>query len=115
MDKIILENLTLEAIIGVFPHEREKKQEIIISIEIETDLKEAGITGDLNKSLDYFTLYNEICEMVEKSEFFLIESLAEKIAEIILEKPLAFSVKVRITKPKALERAVASIEIERRK
>ena len=115
MDKIILDSFILETIIGTFPVEREKKQEIIASIEISTDLREAGLTGDLNKSLDYFTLYNEICEMADKSDFFLLESLAEEIARLILEKPLAYGVKIKITKQKALEKAIASIEIERQK
>ena len=115
MDKIILDSFVLETIIGTFPTERERKQEIIVSIEINTDLKEAGLTGDLSKSLDYFALYNEISEMAEKSDFFLLESLAEEIAKLILEKPLAFKVKIKITKPKALEKAIASIEIERKK
>ena len=106
--------MRLKTVIGIFPHEREVKQEVIISVEIETDLKKAGITGDLSDSLDYFDIYNQIINLVEKSNFLLLESLAEKVSEIILSNKQAKSVKIRISKPSALERATAAVEIERK-
>ncbi len=114
MDKIYIKNLLVSCIIGVFPEEREKKQELMFNIELSTDLRAAGKSDNLADTVDYFALENEIVKMVSASSFQLIESLAERTAEICLADSKVSSVKVIIEKCGCLPIArSAAVEIVR--
>lgn len=114
MDKIIIRDLRLATIIGTMPEERNIRQEVVFNLDIFTDLSEAGKSDDLNDTVDYKAMKLSIIEMVEKSEFFLIEKLAQETADICLANPRVKKVRVCLDKPGALRftRSVA-VEIER--
>ena len=111
MDKIHIRNLALRCIIGIYPEERTKLQDVVINVTMETDLRKAGQSDDLNDTVDYKTVKLEILDLVEKSEFKLIESLAERISEICLKANGVQSVTVTIDKPGAL-RFCKSVAVE---
>ncbi|MDF7807308.1 dihydroneopterin aldolase [Pontiellaceae bacterium B12219] len=114
MDKIFIRELALRCIIGIYPEERREKQDVIISVEMHTDLQAAGRSDDLNDTVDYKAIKKAILTLVEKSSFQLIESLAEHIADIALENKKVQQVIVTIDKPGALRFAKASaVEITR--
>ncbi len=114
MDKIIIRDLRLEAIIGTMPEERTTRQEVVFNLEMFTDLSDAGKSDDLNDTVDYKAMKQAIIAMVEKSEFFLIEKLAQETADICLADSRVKKVRVCLDKPGALRftRSVA-VEIER--
>ena len=100
MDKIIIENLELIAEHGVFKEEKFLGQKFIISVEMITDTREAGKTGNLNASTHYGFVADDIEKIFTSQSFDLIETCAEKIAEMILTKyPLISEVKVTVKKP----------------
>lgn len=100
MDKIIIENLELIAHHGVFNEEKFLGQKFIISAEMTTDTREAGKTGNLNASTHYGFVADDIEKIFTSTSFDLIETCAEKIAEMILTKyPLISEVKVTVKKP----------------
>lgn len=100
MDKIIIENLELIAEHGVFKEEKFLGQKFIISVEMTTDTREAGKTGNLNASTHYGFVADDIEKIFTSESFDLIETCAEKIAEMILTKyPLIYEVKVTVKKP----------------
>ena len=100
MDKIIIENLELIAEHGVFKEEKFLGQKFIISVEMTTDTREAGKTGNLNASTHYGFVADNIEKIFTGESFDLIETCAEKIAEMILTKyPLISEVKVTVKKP----------------
>ena len=100
MDKIIIENLELIAEHGVFKEEKFLGQKFIISLEMTTDTREAGKTGNLNASTHYGFLADDVEKLFTSKSFDLIETCAEKIAEMILLKyPLISEVKVTVKKP----------------
>ena len=100
MDKIIIENLELIAEHGVFKEEKFLGQKFIISVEMTTDTREAGKTGNLNASTHYGFVADDIEKIFTSQSFDLIETCAEKIAEMILTKyPLISEVKVTVKKP----------------
>lgn len=100
MDKIIIENLELIAEHGVFKEEKFLGQKFIISVEMTTDTREAGKTGNLNASTHYGFVADDIEKIFTGESFDLIETCAEKIAEMILIKyPLISEVKVTVKKP----------------
>lgn len=118
MDKIFLNNLEIFAYHGVFQEEKKLGQKFILSLELDLDLREAGISGDLTKSVHYGELCNKVEEIFTKESYDLIETAAEKVAEFVLiEYPLVRGVKVHLKKPWApilrhLE--YAAIEINRK-
>jgi len=100
--KIILDELEIECLIGIFDWEREKKQKVLISFELECDTKNAARTDDINLAVDYKAISKTIISLVEPSEFFLIETMAEKIAETCLKFGGVTKAVVTVAKPGAI-------------
>ena len=111
MDRITIRDLSLRCIIGLYPEERIKKQDVVINVVMETDLRKAGQTDDLNDTVNYKAIKLAILDFVESSSFNLIESLAEGIAAICLNDPLVQSATVTLDKPGAL-RFCRSVAVE---
>ena len=102
MDKILIKDLRLRCIIGVNDSERREKQDVTINIVIWSDLTEAAKTDNIDKTVDYKEITKGIINLVEGSEFCLVETLAEKIAESCLEHARVKKVRVTVEKPGAL-------------
>lgn len=116
MDRIFIRDLCLRCIIGIYPHERREKQDVVINIVLEGDLSKAGRTDDIEDTINYKTIKKRILRLVEKSSFFLVEKLAEEIAKLCLKERTIERVTVTLDKPGALRfaRSVA-VEITRSK
>ncbi len=84
MDIIFLRNLRIKTIIGIFDWERKVKQTVFFDIEMATDVKKAAANDQINDALDYKSISKSIINFVEKSEFQLVETLAEKVADLIM-------------------------------
>lgn len=114
MDKIIIKGLKLDCIIGVNDWERNKKQPVIIDISAYTNIAKATKSDNLDNTVNYKEMYDLIVNLVKKSDFYLVEKLAEEIAKICLKNFKIKKIKVRVLKPNALVLAKsAGIEIER--
>jgi dihydroneopterin aldolase/D-erythro-7,8-dihydroneopterin triphosphate epimerase len=113
-DKILIKDLLIRGIIGIHDWEREKKQDILINIEMEADCRPAGISDDFQDAVDYRAVSKAVIALVETSEFYLVEKMAEEIAEICLQNPKVSVARVRVEKPGAVRfsRSVG-IEVER--
>lgn len=105
MDKIFLRELQIDAIIGVLPHERIQPQPVIINLEIATDIRAAAKTETLVDTIDYAAIAQCVTDFVSASKFQLLETLAEKIAELILQKFKVNWLRLEIAKPSALKNA----------
>ncbi len=115
-DVIYIRDILVRGILGVRPFERLKKQDIIIHLTLWADIRKAGETDNLDDTFDYSELKNRIAEMTEGSSFFLIERLADAIAQICLEEQKVHQVKIAVEKPGALRFArTVGVEIVRRK
>lgn len=114
LDKIYIRDLHLRCIVGIYPEEREHKQDVIVNVILRCDLSEACRSDRIEDTVDYKSVKKRIVAMVEASEFFLIERLADAIAEICLESPAVALAQVTVDKPGALRfaRSVA-VEISR--
>ncbi|MCF7890378.1 dihydroneopterin aldolase [Candidatus Bipolaricaulota bacterium] len=111
MDKIRINDLSVRTIIGTEDYERESEQEIIVNVTLFTDVSEAGGTDELQNTVDYSKVKNEIYEVAAGSEFKLIEALAEEIARVALTEDGVVRTKVSVQKPSAL-RFTRSAEVE---
>jgi dihydroneopterin aldolase len=79
MPKIKIKNLKIDTIIGIHDHEKEKKQPLIIDIEIEFDDKILNNLDNINNAIDYYDLASKINILVKNSNFNLLETLSQKI------------------------------------
>lgn len=113
-DRIHIRDLRAYCVVGIFPHERETKQEVNINITLYTDLSRAAQTDNINDTIDYKKLKKRVLELVEPSGYQLIETMAADIASICLDDPRVERCTVSVDKPGALSyaRSVA-VEIDR--
>lgn len=102
LDIIYINDLYLPCLIGMYDYERKSKQIVIINIALSVDLRKAAETDDINDAVSY-TFYTKVVELVEQSEFFLLEALAGTIAKICLQDKRVKQVKVHVEKPKAVK------------
>jgi len=97
-DHIYINGLRLLALVGVLPHEREVLQPVQVDIDMEVDLLEAGLTDNLVDSADYGAISVAVAETVRMSTDLLLERLASRIAERVLQFDHVEVVDVRLTK-----------------
>ena len=116
MDIIFLRGLQIETIIGIYDWERKIKQTIILDLEMATDIRKAAASDSIVDALDYKEVSKRVIAFVENSEFFLVETLAEKIAGILLNDFSVPWLKLTLNKKGAISGASdVGIVIERGK
>lgn len=115
-DRIVVEGLRADTIIGLYGWERMVRQELRIDLVLHCDLREAGASDRVEHTVDYKTLTQDVRDRVESSRYQLIETLACDIAECCLERARVSRVEVRVNKRGALRQAdnVAVVVTRRR-
>lgn len=102
MDKITINNMKFYAYHGVLPEEQAKGQHFYIDAELFLDVSKAGISDELEDTVDYSVVYGIIKEITEKNKFRLIENLANSISREILSRYAEIlEIVVRVRKPEA--------------
>jgi len=105
MDIIFLHNLKVDTVIGIFDWERRIRQTVVIDLDMGADIRKAAGSDHIDDTLDYKSVAKHIIAFVEAAEFKLVETLAERIAGIILEEfPVPWG-RVRINKQGAVRGA----------
>lgn len=100
MDKITIEKLTVFGKHGVYPEENALGQKFLVSLILYTDTRKAGMTDDLECSINYGDVSQYVKQFFEENTYKLIERVAEKLAEeLLLKYPLLEQVEVKIEKP----------------
>jgi dihydroneopterin aldolase len=114
MDRVFIENLNIETIIGIFDWEREIRQTVSIDLEMEFDIRKAAESDAIEDTLDYKSVSKRLIHFVEDSEFQLVEALAESCAAIILEEFPVSWLRLKLGKPGAVRGSSAvGVIIER--
>jgi dihydroneopterin aldolase len=99
-DRIILEGMVFYGRHGVLPAERELGQPFVVDVELWLDLRPAGLSDDLAKTVDYGEVHRLAKQVVEGEPVDLTETVAERIANATLEEhPLVEVVRVKVKKP----------------
>ncbi|MGH8495115.1 MAG: dihydroneopterin aldolase [Gammaproteobacteria bacterium] len=115
-DTIFLRELTVEAVIGIQEWERRVRQIVKIDLEMSVDARRAAATDSIADTLNYKRVAKRLIEFVSGSEFQLVETLAERIAGIVLDEFAVARVCVTVNKPGAIRGATdVGIRIERRR
>lgn len=102
MDIVYIRELEVRTIIGIFDWEREQRQVVSMDLEMASDIKPAAATDSIEQALDYKSVAKRIIDYVENSEFFLVETLAERVADIVLNEFHVPWLKLRLGKPGAV-------------
>ena len=114
MDYICIRNLKVDTLVGVHPDERRERRKVKINIKLGCDLRKAGVSDDLSDTVNYKTIEEKVTAVISNNEYFLIERMAEVVAEICLETIGVEEVKVTVEKAGTLDYAKgASVEIQR--
>ncbi|MEW6182816.1 MAG: dihydroneopterin aldolase [Bacillota bacterium] len=101
MDKIFLKGMAFFARHGVLQAEQEVGQRFLVDVTLYLDLSPAGAADDMDKTIDYLTVYRKVEEVVCGRSVRLLETLAESIAASVLKSFVVHEVCVRVEKPGA--------------
>lgn len=102
MDIIFLSGLTTECIIGIWDWERRVKQKIVLDLEMGADIRRAAATDHIDATLDYKRVAKRLLQFIGDSQFQLVETLAERIAELVITEFAVPWVRVRLNKQGAI-------------
>lgn len=105
MDIIFLHDLRIETVIGIWEWERKIRQTVSIDLEMAADIRKAAASDSVDDTLNYKLVSKRLQEFVGESDFQLVETLAEKIAAIVLDEFGVAWVKVQVNKPGAIRGA----------
>ena len=101
-DRIFLHGLSAECIIGFIDWERRVKQTVVLDLELPVDCRHAALTDEVADTLDYKKVAKRVLAFVEASEFKLVETLAHRLALVLLEEFALEWVRISLNKPGAI-------------
>jgi 7,8-dihydroneopterin aldolase/epimerase/oxygenase len=101
-DRIFLRGLTAECIIGFIEWERRVKQTVVVDLELPVDCRRAAASDDVADTVDYKKLAKRVLAYIEASEFKLVETLAHRLALLLLEEFGMEWVRISLNKPGAI-------------
>jgi dihydroneopterin aldolase len=104
-DTIFLHDLRVETVVGIWDWERKIRQTVSIDLEMGADIKRAAMSDSIDDTLNYKSVAKRVQQFVGDSEFQLVETMAEKIAETILAEFELPWIQVRVSKPGAIRGA----------
>ncbi|MEW5790907.1 MAG: dihydroneopterin aldolase [Pseudomonadota bacterium] len=114
MDLLFLRELKVEAIIGIYDWERQIKQPLLIDLDMAADVARAAATDRVEDTVNYKDIAKRLIAFVEESQFQLVETLAERIADIVLNEYGVRWVRVTLHKPGAIRGSRdVGVQIER--
>ena len=114
MDKVFIEDLRIQTVIGVYDWEREITQTVSLDLEMGFDIKAAADSDHIDDTLDYKAVSKRLIGFVEGSEFQLVEALAEHCAQIVLNEFPVTWLRLKLSKPGAVRGSSAvGVIIER--
>lgn len=105
MDIVYIKQLRADAVIGVYDWERGIRQPLVLDLELASDNRLAATHDALADAVDYDAISSRILAFVQTSQFQLIETLAERVAELVLDEFQVSWLRLRVGKPGAVAQA----------
>lgn len=106
-DVVFVKGLKVEAVIGVYEWERAITQPVLIDMALETDIRKAGVSDDVNDALNYKAVCDDVTAWCQEIKAELLEHLAEQIAAKLLASYACQTITLSVAKPTAIEQADA--------
>ncbi len=113
MDKVLISDLYVEAVIGFYHWEHEEPQPLILDLELGTHFNDAFVSDDLDDALNYAEIRKQVKGLCQESRFHLLERLAGAIVTHVFTVFPVTDLRLKIRKPHALRDGVAGIETYR--
>jgi dihydroneopterin aldolase len=114
MDTVHIRGLRTEAVIGVYDWERDIRQVLVVDLELASDNRAAAATDAIEDAVDYAAISSRVLAFIEGSECQLIETLAERLAALVMSEFGVPWLRLRLDKPGAVAEAESvGVEIER--
>lgn len=105
MDTIYIDDLRVDTVIGIYAWERRIRQTVRLDLEMAFDIRAAAADDDVARTLDYKAVAKRVIAFVEAAEFQLVETLAERVAALVLAEFPVARLTLRVDKPLALRGA----------
>lgn len=102
MDIVYIRDLQIETVIGIYDWEREIKQTVSLDLEMAHDIRRAAQTDNIEDTLNYKAVAKRLIAFIGESEFLLVETMAERCADIVLNEFSVPWLKLRLSKPGAV-------------
>ena len=116
MDTVFIQQLAVKTTIGVYDWEKKIKQQLLLDIEMSSNITDAASSDNIDDTIDYASVASTITCFIEQNSFELIETVAEKVAAIILDEFAVSQVSITLEKPGAVENAhTVGVRITRHK
>lgn len=114
MDRVFIEGLEVDTVIGAYDWERGIRQCLRLDLSFAWDNRPAAAGDDLSKALDYASVSTRILEFADKAQYELVETFAERLAEVLMSEFQIPWLRLKLTKPGAVAAAAGvGVEIER--
>ena len=105
MDIVYIRDLKIDTTIGIYDWEREIKQTVSLDVEMAHDIRKAAATDNIEFTLNYKAVAKRLIDFIGDSEFLLVETMAERCAEIIQQEFSVPWLRLRVSKPGAVRGA----------
>ena len=114
MDTVFIEDLRIETVIGIYDWERKIRQVVALDLEMAFDNRKPAASDDIGDTLNYKAVSKRLIAFVESSSFQLVETLAERCAQIVLDEFKVPWLRLKLSKPGAVRGSKAvGVLIER--
>lgn len=105
MDIVYIRELRADTVIGVYERERSIRQTVVVDLEMASDNRGAAATDHLTEAVDYGAIADRVTAFIEHSEFQLVETLAERLTELVIAEFSVPWLRLRLSKPGAVGNA----------
>ncbi len=102
VDIIFIRELRIETVIGIYDWERQIKQVVCLDLEMGTDIRKAAASDSIEDTLNYKAIAKRLLQFVGDSQFFLVETLGERIAELVMTEFEVPWLRLTLSKPGAV-------------
>lgn len=114
IDTVFIRGLHIETIVGIYDWERRVKQSIVLDVEMAADIRKAAASQNVSDTLDYHAIALRLDAFIQEQQFLLLETLAERCAELLQREFNIAWLRLCVTKPTAVSSAQGvGVQIER--
>ena len=102
MDIVFIRELKVDTVVGIYDWERRIRQNVVLDLDMAADVARAAKSDRIEDTLDYKAVAKRVAQYVSGAEFQLVETLAEKVAELVMKEFGVRWVKITLNKPGAV-------------
>ena len=102
MDIVFIRDLKVDTVVGIYDWEKRMRQHVVLDIDMGADIARAAQTDSIDATLDYKAVAKRVSQFVHDTQFGLVETMAEKVAELVMREFQVPWVRITLNKPGAV-------------